>query len=288
METLETLSRFIERFKQKEGEELRYVFVGGTAVRLHQEKDNFVSDHKRNITDFDIISFSGKRYPVHTFDPDDVQGLVYIQKEDLLSFVASTGINGRDIYFMNGDFISASKLCMIDHPREKDYDDVLYLRSNNHIIPSRLKYLFETAPRLTKKSDLVMGTFNYLMDNDPVKIKLFQGFSSLVNLLDDFENPEVVRELLYEYALRDRDKTGHGVNSVLYDTHAVIKEVNEMSEEQKAIVLDSLLSLAENNTYVDYDQIVHQDLVPKVRYSRSIDEKFKIIDNLVLAQLDAA
>jgi len=70
METLESLAQFVEKFPQLKREEIKYAFTGGTAVRLHQEKNQ--TEEKRFLSDLDILAFEDESYPIHTFMKKDV------------------------------------------------------------------------------------------------------------------------------------------------------------------------------------------------------------------------
>lgn len=76
MESLDTLVRFVERFPQRTGSNLNYVFIGGTAVRLLQEayaeRTGNETIPPRPISDFDILVLNGKRYPVQSCTPENV------------------------------------------------------------------------------------------------------------------------------------------------------------------------------------------------------------------------
>ena len=65
MESLESLAQFVEIYPQVENGSIKYVFTGGTAVRLNQEFAK--SEERRQITDFDLLVFGRESYPVHSF-----------------------------------------------------------------------------------------------------------------------------------------------------------------------------------------------------------------------------
>ncbi len=60
MESLESLEKFVYNYPQKSNFSLNYAFVGGTSIRLFQEKYPYFP--KRKISDFDLIAFNNGKY----------------------------------------------------------------------------------------------------------------------------------------------------------------------------------------------------------------------------------
>lgn len=265
METLETLSKFVEKYPQKKNRKLQYSFLGGTAVRLIQESIGW--KYKRPISDFDILVFGGEPYPVHQCTPDNVFGVISSNVGSLRKYISCLNLKDKRYYHMNAPFLALTKTCAIDTPREKDFEDVKFLYDSG-LINNQLKHLFANANRLTKNSDLALETFNWFFEgDDPNKVKLFQTFPRFVNILNEFNNPKEIKNLLLEYTQRDKDKSGYQLASVIYDSHSLLRELGHMSEQKKKEVLKKLLNIAEKNDYADFDRIVHENFVPKVRYS---------------------
>jgi hypothetical protein len=276
METLESLAKFVGKYPQKEGKWLKYAFLGGTAVRLHQQASE--SESYRPISDFDLLVFGEPRYPVHSFTPSQFLSGTPLRRRDLFPYVTkvSPQENGQNYYVMDGAFLALTKTCAIDCPREKDFDDLASLYDLGIIDLDKLNALFSKADRVTKNSDLVLDTFEWFFSGDrsPEKVKLFQSFPRLANLLDEFSDKEHPSYLERVHDIRDslvnfsRNYSGNGyaLSSVLYDTHALLRELDNDSRKDTKL-LGIVLSHAARNDYRDFSETVHHKLIPGVRYA---------------------
>jgi hypothetical protein len=279
MESLESLSRFVERYPQEKKGILQYSFLGGTAIRLIQEKQDF-GPEKRIISDFDLLSFANGSYPVHTINPSLVFGLLDISEGELERYVDEVKIKNKNYKYMNGSFLAFSKSCAIDNPREKDYFDVKYLWDNNHIKKGDLSHLLDVSQVINNSKGIALESFSWFFENcSKSKCNLYQSFPRFVNLISEFKDVEKARSILVNYSKKDSEKTGYAVSSVIYDIHSVIKELSSLQEKDKLKILKSLSSFAVNHDHIDFDRKVHRELVPKARNSRN---KFGVVlDSLI-------
>jgi hypothetical protein len=279
MESLETLSRFVKKYPQKKKGILQYSFLGGTAIRLYQEKFNDSKD-KRIISDFDLLNFYKGSYPVHTISPSLVFGLLDISQEELEGYVEQVSIKDQEFFFMGGSFLAFSKSCAIDNPREKDYTDVNYLYENNHVNFGKLNHLFDISQMINNSRGSTLKNFKWFFkDPSKSKINLYQSFPRFVNLVADFNEIEKAESILVNYSKKDKEKIGYAISSVIYDMHAVIKELSCLKEKDKLHVLRELSSFAVDHDYVDFDRKVHRELVPKARNSKN--KKKAVLDSLI-------
>lgn len=269
METLETLSRFTDKYLQKEGGKLNYVFLGGTAIRLIQEQVNAPGE-RRVVSDFDLLSFVEKPYPVHSLNPEIIFKLVSLEKGSLMRNVDSTIINGKKYFFMDGAFLTMTKTCAIDTPREKDYNDIKFLYQFKKIDKESLRNLFQKTRTITNNSSIPLETLVWFFEKDlgdANKIRLFQAFPNLVNLTAEFKDISGVRDKLFKYIKRDTSKTGYQISSIIRNFHSLIREVGDVDDSFKKNVLDRAIKLAQNHYYTDMDYAVNRILVPEIRYS---------------------
>ena len=278
METLYSLRKFTEKYPQKKRGKLQYTFIGGTAIRLAQEKVNFAD--KRSISDFDLFVFENGNYPVHSFDVK--RGFVPLKKEQFYGYVDSTNVKGKKYFFMDGSFLALSKTCAIDNPREKDYHDLKFLYDTNQIDKIKLKGLFESSEILTNNSNLSIDIFNSLMKRkNSQNINLFQSFPHYVNLVDEFDKKDKAKKIIRDYSFKDKNKSGYALSSILYNSHLLIREIgnfkDEAKEKDKLNFLEDLLLMASFNDHVDFDRKVHQEYLPQLRYASNKNEKMKSI-----------
>ena len=178
---------------------------------------------------------------------------------------------------MNGTFLTVTKTCAIDSPREKDFRDVKCLDECGLIDFDKLRPLYKRASRITGNADLVIDSLQWFLTSpNPGKIKLFQTFSKLINFIDEFKDPMMIRGRLLGYAIEEQ-KPGYEIASVIYDIHCLIRECDD---REKIKLLDPLLGIAIRNDYRDFDRVIHEDLIPRFRYVRSQIERRKLITNL--------
>jgi hypothetical protein len=274
METLETLSKFTEKYPQTSDGKLQYSFLGGTAVRLHQEQFN--SKDKRPISDFDLLVFNSDNfYPVHNCSIDNVFGVISGKEKEFDKYVISTKIQDKDYYFMNGTFLTLTKTCAIDNPREKDFKDIQILYSNNLIDFEELNSLYLKAERLIKRPNLSVNTLRWILEHPTSdNIRLFQTFPRLVNLVGEFEDTIPPEEAVSSYVHSDQNKDGYALASVVYNVHSFLREFKESSEGERLVMMKKLLKIAKKNDYIDFDRIVNWDLIPKARYSSPKSKNF--------------
>src|SRR3989344_510510 len=119
METLESLAKFTEKYPQKIRDRFQYAFLGGTAIRLHQQQAG--SSEYRQISDFDLLVFGEQQYPVHSFTPSSFFDGTPMKRRELFPYVSKITVRDKDYGVMNGAFLALTKTCAIDNPREKDY-----------------------------------------------------------------------------------------------------------------------------------------------------------------------
>jgi len=274
METLENLSKFVETYPQVESGKRNYVFTGGTAVRLNQELAN--SSDRRPITDFDILVLNNKNYPTHQFKLGNTD-LDFLPKEKLEYFIESYKINEKDYHFLDGTYLTLTKTCSLDCPREKDFEDISILYNLNLIDFDKLKTLYSKFDKVTNNVLLVEANLKWLLDSDfeehPNRIHLFNSFLPFVNFIDEFSNPELVKNYLEDF-VEEYQGNGEAVSSVIYNIHSIIREGRDFSEEKKLNLTDNLLSIAGLSDYRDFDRRVQFDILPKLRYSK---EEFDIL-----------
>ncbi|MEM3113261.1 MAG: hypothetical protein QXI33_02445 [Candidatus Pacearchaeota archaeon] len=277
METLETLAKFVAAYPQLKAGKLQYAFLGGTAVRLNQEMVGVMGYDVRPISDFDIIVlYGGGNYPVHQCDLDKIFGVASLNLNNVLNYIVDTKIDKKKYWFMDGTFLTFTKTCAVDNPREKDFEDIALLYNLGLINFKRLGRLYESSDRITKNSKLIIDILqNFLEYQTQDKIKLFQTFPRLVNLVDEFPDYKKAMGKLQDHASQN-GKNGYQLSSVLYDIHSIVREVEN---HNKMRVLTALLKIAKNNDYRDFDRLVHQYLLPKFRYS-SKRKQTKLIKNL--------
>lgn len=271
MESLETLNNFTNKYPQKSGNFLNYSFLGGTAVRLVQEDlNNF---EKREISDFDIIRFDNEKYPVHNLNPEIVFGIVDLDRKDLFNFVSSTKIKNKNYYFMDPTFLSFTKSCAIDNPREKDFNDINYLVSTGKINYDKLSFLFDKTGHLNNSKKIALENFNWFFADSPknlrLKSRLFQSFPRFINIISEFGNYEDARDILLNYTKKDSAKNGYALSSVIYNSHSAIRELNGFADEIKMNFLENLLDSARKNDYIDFDRKINREVIPKLRYSKN-------------------
>lgn len=256
-ESLESLSSFVRENPQVESQRLQYAFLGGTAIRLIQE--SMGAKEKRIISDFDIVRFEKKTYSVHALDPEIVFGLVHLDKEGLIGHVSDTEIEGREYYFLDGSFLTLTKTCALDSPREKDYKDVSFLYENGAIDLDKLRKLYEKTNILPNNPELALNTLEWMLDRDKDiddKIRLFQTFPKLVNLLDKFDDSESARKVIMGHVQSNVSKGGYELSSVLYGINSVISKIDDISEEEKREKLSYLLRESEKSNHIDFNKYI--------------------------------
>jgi len=127
MESLGSLARFVDKNPQVVEGILQYAFLGGTAIRLTQEKAQY-EEEMRDFSDFDVLVFGDGQYPIHQSSLDNILGSFSVSREDALGCISDVELNGRNYRFMDGNFLTLTKTCVVDcQPREKDYKDVFCL-----------------------------------------------------------------------------------------------------------------------------------------------------------------
>lgn len=262
METLETLAKFTEEFPQKSEGNINYAFLGGTAVRLVQEKH--ITDERRPISDFDILVFKkGTAYPCHQFGVG-IAGAFEINEANAERYVDSVKIRGKDYFYMNPDFLTATKSWVTNSPREKDFSDIRFLYEKNLVKFEGLEPLCKVSPRITPNCDLVLGNLEWFFnDISKDKVKLFATFPRLVNLLDEYSEPEKVRSIFMDYISRS-EKNGNQESSIVYSIHSLVREFDD--EIVKYELLHPLLEKALKNDVTDFDREVTWNLIPEARY----------------------
>jgi len=72
------------------------------------------------------------------------------------------------------------------------------------------------------------------------KIKLFQTFPHLINLLDEFESPLGIKEKVLKYSSKE-DKGGYQLSTIMNNINLLIREVDPLQREK---ALDKLLNYA--------------------------------------------
>lgn len=276
METLATLERFVDKYPQIAETGLQYAFLGGTAIRLHQEKHR--TEERRPISDFDIVIFNGQGYPVHSCTPENVFESMSLDQRTCLDHVETVDIRGRNYQFMDGDFLTVSKTCVIDIPREKDYFDIKTLQEIGAINPKELKRLLSRTRRVTRNSGLVVKSLMWLLeDTEARKVKLFQSFPWLVNLFDETSDSEEMRERMLEYA-GSEEKTGYQVSTVIRSISQMMAYVPESRRKE---VLEHALTVARENSYTDFDRIVHQRWLPSLKYASQKQKGKSLVADLL-------
>ena len=259
MESLYTLERFTEKYPQTKRRRLQYAFTGGTGIRLNQEKQNCYN--KRTISDFDLVVFENQKYPKHTFHMDE--RLVSLNKKELKKETDFVSLRNKEYYFMNGSFLTLSKTCAIDPPREKDYSDVKILYDNNLIDEDKLENFFYLSDKLTNNSRLSIEKFKEIMKREDRKnILLFQSFPNYVNLIDEFNSKEKASEIINDYIESEENKSGYALYSILKNSHSLIQKIDK--EKDKENLLEKLLGLAYLNTHIEFDRKVHQEFLPQI------------------------
>ena len=275
METLESLAEFTNKYPQgeKEPDKLNYIFIGGTAVRLTQE---LIDDSPRRvISDFDLLTFISGKYPVHNFDIGTLFGNPEIETKEILPYISSVNIFGRDYHFSDSNLTTVSKTCITDPVREKDFNDVFLLNNNGLLNQDYLKDLYQKSARITKNSELVVDVLDWLIsEKTDERIKLFGTFPRMVNLLNDLPDFSL-KDSLLSYSSSER-KNSYQISSVFYDIHSFLREV---PFEERGELLKPLLSKASRNDYSDFDRFVHNELIPSYRYGNS-EKRERLIKNL--------
>src|SRR3989344_503109 len=278
METLESLAKFTEKYPQKIGDRFQYAFLGGTAIRLHQQQAG-VSEY-RPISDFDLLVFGEQKYPVHSFTPSSFFDGSPMKRRELFPHISKVFIRDKNYYAMNGAFLSLTKTCAIDTPREKDYVDLTSIHSIGLIDDEKLASLFLKSSRITKNTPLVSDTFKWFFEGEQNsgKIKLFQAFPRLVNLLDEFSDSEhpfyldcvhKARSLLLGVAEKSRH-SGYEFASIVYDIDTILRELPIVDRKK---TLRDALSFAERQDYRDFSELVHNQIAPALRFATSDDVK---------------
>lgn len=280
METIDTLLDFIEKHPQKEDNNFNYFFLGGTAVRLNQMlyegRTGKKFQHLRSISDFDIVCLDSGKYPVHSCKVEDIFSSLAMSKEEIMDYVLSTNIRGEEIYFLDQNFVAVSKTTTLDSPREKDFEDVSLLFDVG-FDTEKLKKLYLKSPRTTKNTDLVVNTLFKILETGQYKKevakKMFGAFPRFVNLLDLFGKTETksVYDIIQNHCEKE-SKPAYEINSVIYDAMHFVEQVPvELRQE----CLTSMLAYSLNLDYREFDKIMHQDLLPTMKYSQTIDDKKK-------------
>lgn len=298
MESLESLLKFTEKFPQVVGNKLQYAFLGGTAIRLHKEE--ICADFEREISDFDILLFNGKDdYGTHSCSTKDVFGILSGTQDELEKYVQNVKLNGKNYQIMDATFLTLTKTCAIDNPREKDYRDVQFLYDSRLINLRELDSLYKKSERFKEiKKTNPLRILKLLLDNSKIyekdngekieekrkksekdfelKMRLFQTFPNLIKLLDKFKDDKRAFNLISDYVSNDSSKNGYSLNSVFYNINSFIDSAlknprnpkisgnSKFSEEEKFYHLSNLLEKARNSNYIKFDRVVHNKLIPRL------------------------
>jgi len=274
METLVTLAAFVERCPQTSRDgHLNYAFLGGTAVRLHQERAD--TNERRPISDFDLLRFNRSTYPVHSCSADNIFGSMTMTSPEALACVTNHTLGNNTYFFMDENFLTVSKTSVMDTLREKDYEDLQSLASIRALDIDKLESLYKKSDRITKKPGVAINTLLDLLTNVPGNIKLFQTFPRLVNFLAEFKCLDKAYRMVKDYSFSET-KNGHKVANVIYDCHAVLRDLNGVSDAIKIACLRRLFADAREQDYRDFDRYVHNDLIPRLR-NRELKERAKIL-----------
>jgi len=223
----------------------------------------------------DILAFEDESYPIHTFMKKDVSFVTSLSLSEVKKYVSSVNLKGKQYFFLDGNFLTLTKTCARDTPREKDFYDILTLKNLNEINMNKLSYLFAKCPRITSNTSLVTKMFEWFFSEgeEKKKIKLFQTFPHLINLLDEFESPLGIKEKVLKYSSKE-DKGGYQLSTIMNNINLLIREVDPLQREK---ALDKLLNYALKNDYLDFDRKVNFDLLPRFRYDKKKD-KNKILN----------
>ena len=172
----------------------------------------------------------------------------------------------------------------MDNPRTKDYEDIVSLYELDLIDFDKLKDLYFDAPRVNNDSELIVDNLRWFLDENKNKnsnhASLFCSFPRLVNFLSEFENPVEIRDLLVEFS-EEYKSDGMALSSVVYNVHNVVREFGGCDEEKKKNVVEALLTEAGVQDYRDFDEIVNFGILPKIRYSKSLEDKLSVVQNLI-------
>jgi len=282
MESLATLVEFTDKYPQLKDGKLQYAFLGGTAVRLNQALVD--SSDLRLITDLDLLVFEEDNYPVHQCRPNNIFSSVSLDEEEARQYVRSAELGSKTYHFMNGTFLTFTKTCAVDNPREKDYNDIAFLNNAGLVDFNKLKELYSKALRVTKNFQLVLDTLKWFLDSEEessvAKTSLFCTFPRFVNLLDEFEETEEIKDLLVEFA-EEYKGDNNALSSVIYNVQNIVREFPKPSESVRKGALEVLLTMAGAEDYRDFDRYVNYDVVPKMRYEDSVGKKLSIVRGLL-------
>jgi len=282
METLASLVNFANKYPQTIGGELQYLFLGGTGVRLNQMSVD--SESVRPITDIDLLVLGNNKYPVHQCTPEDVFGAISIDRTELSDYIKSVKIGNQNYSFVDGTFLTLTKTCAMDNPRTKDYEDIVSLYELDLIDFDKLKDLYFDAPRVNNNSELIVNNLKWFLDENKNKssnrASLFCSFPRLVNFLSEFENPIEIRDLLVEFS-EEYKSDGMAISSVVYNVHNVVREFDKCDEEKKKNIVETLLTEAGVHDYRDFDEMVNFGILPKIRYSKSLEDRLSVVKSLI-------
>jgi hypothetical protein len=275
MEDLNSLAEFTRKHPQMDNSGMKYLFLGGTAVRLHQKKEN--SDNRRQISDFDIMTLDGGKYPVHSCTPNNIFSCFSVSQEEALANYDSTVVDGNTYYFMNGDFIVSSKTCAMDPLREKDYYDVIELNRLGVVDLKNVGEFYKKIERFPQDTSIAIETLEKLISiNSGGNLRLFSAFPNLVNLLSSSDNPP---QLLSD--ISSHSSSHHVPYEFAQVLGSICAFVREVPLPQRNAVANGLLDLSSEQSYQLFDERIHKGLLPVYKSMKTCERKNviqKIID----------
>ncbi|MAG39901.1 hypothetical protein CMI41_02960 [Candidatus Pacearchaeota archaeon] len=274
MEDLTSLAEFTRKHPQMENSGMKYLFLGGTAVRLHQEKEN--SANRRQISDFDIMALDGEKYPVHSCTPNNIFSCFSVSQEEALANYDSTVIDGTKYYFMNGDFIVASKTCAMDPLREKDYYDVIELNRLGVVDLKNVGEFYKKVKRFPQDTTVAIETLEKLISmNSKGNLQLFSAFPNLVSLLSSSDDPS---QLLSD--ISNHSSSHHIPYEFAQVLGSICAFVREVPLSQRDAVANGLLDLSAEQSYQLFDERIHKGLIPAYKGMKPGERK-RIIQKIV-------
>jgi len=217
--SVDDVLEYVETHPQGSLQNPRYFFVGGTAVRLHQECSPLLSSTLRPISDFDIMSTQEESSSVDVFAISDDPSFNWYSGIPPC-MVSSLIYNETPILVSSPTLTIGTKLLMTDAPRKKDYED--FLRLEPLVDSEELSEVFRHASHLTSP-DVARSVYEKMLTrNNVVQENYFRCLREASNILS--KHPEALPAI--DYTLQDSQMDSTMINRVvLYHMNNLFDEI---------------------------------------------------------------
>ena len=285
---LEKVLDFFDRHPQEEDGRINYVFVGGSSLRILEERHlqsngRYPSEDPRVVSDVDLLSLNDRRiYEVHTTLLRDIflSGLSLNERE-IQESIVEVNVKGRKLVSISKELLVALKSSyMIDVCRNKDYADVCKLNDMGFDwgkvaeFYTHSKYFSGNCNCL---AEMIKNAVALRESNPEEGYRIFAFAPQVYRLSEAFEN----EPLLDCHNILDKSKS---LEKGIYETAKSLDSINRgllsMPKKLRSKVFEGLLRKAREMAYRSFDSFVHNGLIPAMSKTEGVGSKVAFLHNL--------